>query len=222
MTDAKSDAEILYGRGEAENPAPGTSRIELCYWPVVYNGHAFLRRVNADGSIEELHGFPASRNPDTSDGDKRPLEERINDEVPPERAVGDGARLMVRHEAKPSVDNSNYKPSHRVAILVSGSSGEIDKIWQRGREAGDALNKDKGTFDYKAYDLSFPLGGNGGQIQNSNSAIYTVGRAMKLNLDGVVERAGVARKLPGWGRDLFDPKNERFVASDQFPVQNAP
>lgn len=63
------------------------------------------------------------------------------------------------------------------------SSSEIATTWQRGMSAMNAINSDK-TIDYKVFDPSFLAGGSGGQIQNSNSAIYTLGRAMKANRGG--------------------------------------
>lgn len=85
-----------------------------------------------------------------------------------------------------------------------------------------SINDDKRTFDYEVFDPSFLAGGDGGQIQNSNSAIYTLGRAMNLDLDRPIRNAGVMRKLPGWGRDLLDPKYERYVAPPTFSVKDAP
>ncbi|CAN0297385.1 unnamed protein product, partial [Phaeothamnion confervicola] len=115
---------------------------------------------------------------------------------------------------------SKYENSRRVATVASGSSDQIAKIWQRGMEAKNTINGDK-TIDYKVFDPSFLGGGDGGQIQNSNSAIYTLGRAMELNLDSAVRDTGIKRKLPGWGRDLFDPECERYVAPPTFPVKDA-
>ena len=83
-----------------------------------------------------------------------------------------------------------------------------------------AITSDK-TIDDKVFDPSFLAGGSGGQIQNSNSAIYTLGRAMKVNVDDPVRNAGIERKLPGWGRDLFDPNYERYVAPPVFPVKDS-
>lgn len=209
MTDVKSDAETMYGPDEARNPSPGTARIELWYWPVAYHGHAFLKLIKPDGTSEELHGYPASRNPSIESANKKK----------PDRSISDGSRLIVRHEDLKS-DPSDYEDSRRVAIVASGSSSEIATTWQRGMAAMDAINSDK-TIDYKAFDPSFLAGGSGGQIQNSNSAIYTLSRAMKVNVDGPVRDAGIERKLPGWGRDLFDPKYERYVAPPVFPVKDA-
>lgn len=210
MTDPKSDAETMYGPDEAQNPSPGTARIEPWYWPVAYHGHAFLRLVKPDGKVEDLHGYPASRNADA----------RPRPDGKPERGIIDGSNLTVLHEPLDSAEESKYEGSRRVATVASGSSDQIAKIWQRGMEAKNAINGDK-TIDYKVFDPSFLGGGDGGQIQNSNSAIYTLGRAMELNLDSAVRDTGIKRKLPGWGRDLFDPKHERYVAPPMFPVKDA-
>lgn len=94
------------------------------------------------------------------------------------------------------------------------------QLWARGQKAADDINSKK--FDYKASDLSYEAGTDGGQIQNSNSVAFTLGRAMNLDLDGAVQKAGVARKFPGWARDLLDPKYDRYVAPPDFPVTNAP
>lgn len=211
MTNDKNAAEVLYGEGDEQNPAPGTARIELWYWPVAYHGHAFLKLIKPDGTAEELHGYPASRNPDT----------RPHDRKNPDRSISDGSRLIARHEDLGS-GPSEYEDSRRVATVASGPSGEVAKTWQRGMEAMASINDDKKTFDYKLYDPSFALGGKGGQIQNSNSVIYTFGRAMNLDLDRPIRNAGIERKLPGWGRDLLDPKYERYVAPPMFPVKDAP
>lgn len=211
MSNESRDAQVMYG-GEEQNPTPGTARIELWYWPIAYHGHAFLRLINEGGQIEELHGYPASRNADA----------RPTPDGKPERGVVDGSRLIVWHEAHTSANESKYENSRRVAAVASGSANEIAKIWQRGIEATTAINNDVKTFDYKAFDPSFLGGGAGGQIQNSNSAIYTLGRAMKLDLDRPIKDRGIERKLPGWGRDLLDPKYDRYVAPPPFPVRDAP
>ncbi len=74
----------------------------------------------------------------------------------------------------------------------------------------------------KASDLSYEAGTDGGQIQNSNAVAFTLGRATSLDLDGAVRAAGIARKFPGWARDLLDPKYDRYVAPPALAVTNAP
>ncbi len=212
MTDPKSAAETMYGPDEAQNPSPGTARIELWYWPIGYHGHTFLRLVEADGEVQELHGFPESRNP----GSKPSSDER------PDRSVFDGSKLTIRHDPLESAAESKYEDSRHIATVASGPSDRVAEIWQRGMETRTAINDDSKTFDYKLADLAFFMGGDGGQIQNSNSAIYTLGQAMKVDLDGPIRKAGILRKFPGWGRDLLDPKYNRYVAPPPFPVKDAP
>ena len=144
MTDDKSAAEVLYGEGDEQMPAPGTARIELWYWPIAYHGHAFLRLVKPDGKVEDLHGYPASRNADI----------RPRDDGKPERGIIDGSSLAVVHEPLGSAKESQYKDSRRVATVASGSSDHIAKIWQRGMEAKNAINDDK-TIDYKVFDPKY-------------------------------------------------------------------
>jgi hypothetical protein len=91
--------------------------------------------------------------------------------------------------------------------------------WARGQQTADEINKR--NLDYKSDDLSYEiLGGKGGQIQNSNSAAYTYGKAMDLDLDGVIRDAGIERRLPGWGRNLLDPGYQPYVAPPTFPSDN--
>ena len=88
----------------------------------------------------------------------------------------------------------------------------------QSQKVGDEITRR--NFDYKADDLSYEiLGGKGGQIQNSNSAAYTYGKAMgpDIDLDSAVRDAGIERRLPGWGRDILDPKYDRYVAPPIFP-----
>jgi len=202
MFDEKSAAETLYASDRSSYPAPGTARIELHYLPILHRGHAFLRLVRADGTTEELHGFSRSRDNGT-----------IN-------SMGvDGSRLVAEH----SSDGPRLvDPTKEIGTIVEGAEGDIAKIWERGKKAVVDINADKKTFDYKAHDPAYEFGGNGGQIQNSNSVTYTLGRAMGLDLDGVMKRAGVERKFSGWGRNLLDPKYDRYVAPSQLAVTQTP
>lgn len=129
----------------------------------------------------------------------------------------DGADLVVRHEDGEYFGNKKTQP---ISIVASGSDDKMAQLWARGRKAADDINSKK--FDYKASDISYEAGADGGQIQNSNSVAFTLGRAMNLDLDGAVQKAGVARKFPGWARDLLDPKYDRYVTPPDFPVTNAP
>ncbi len=103
---------------------------------------------------------------------------------------------------------------------ASGSNEQMAKLWAQGQNAAEDINSKK--FDYKASDLSYEAGTGGGQIQNSNAVAFTLGRAMGIDLDGAVRREGVARKFPGWARDLLDPNYDRYVTPPDFPVTNAP
>ena len=199
MSDPRSAAEILY---PAQNKAvPGTARIELHYLPVAHRGHAFLRLVDASGeTVGELHGLAQSKN---------------TGEIM--RMGMDGTDLVVRHEDGHRFGDKNTRP---ISVVASGSDDKMARLWARGQKAADDINSKK--FDYKASDLSYEAGTDGGQIQNSNSVAFTLGRAMDLDLDGAVRAAGVGRKFPGWARDLLDPKYERYVAPPDFPVTNAP
>ncbi len=198
MSDPRSAAEILY---PAQNgAAPGAARIELHYLPIAHRGHAFLRFADSDGEIVgELHGLGQSKNTG------KIMEMGM-----------DGADLVVQHE-----DRKRFPANTQlIAAVASGSDDKMAKLWARGQQAVDDINSKK--FDYKASDLSYEGGTDGGQIQNSNSVAFTLGRAMGIDLDGAVRREGVARKFPGWARDLLDPKYDRYVAPSDFPVTNAP
>lgn len=201
MADEKSDAEVMYGQDEDQKPAPGTARIELHYLPILHRGHAFLRLVKPDGTEEELHGLSMSRHTGqiTSMG-------------------MDGAQLIGHHQ----MDRYLKEPTTKIGTVANGSADEIARIWERGKRAAQAITNDKKTFDYKAHDPTYEFGGNGGEIQNSNSVAYTLGKAMNLDLDSVIKRAGIERKFSGWGRDLLDAKYRRYVAPPQFAVTDTP
>ncbi len=199
MSDPRSAAEILYP--SQNGAAPRTPRIELHYLPIAHRGHAFLRFVDAnDKIVGELHGLARSKH----------TGKIVNMGM-------DGADLVVQDHAG---DYFCGGRTHSISIVASGPHEKMAKLWARGQRAADDINK--GKFDYKASDLSYELGTDGGQIQNSNSVAFTLGRAMTLDLDGAVRAAGVARKFPGWARDLLDPKYDRYVAPPDFPVTNAP
>jgi hypothetical protein len=84
-----------------------------------------------------------------------------------------------------------------------------------GIRAGDQINRR--DFDYKGHDPAYEIGGDGGEIQNSNSAAYTLGKAMGIGLDGAMRSAGIERRFSGWGRDLLDPNYKRYVAPPTLP-----
>ncbi|OFW98811.1 MAG: hypothetical protein A3D94_05195 [Alphaproteobacteria bacterium RIFCSPHIGHO2_12_FULL_66_14] len=112
------------------------------------------------------------------------------------------------------------KDTKTISTVASGSADEIRKIWSRGMQAADAITSRK--FDYKAHDLSYELGTDGGQIQNSNSVAFTLGKAMGLDLSAALRDKGMTRTFSGWDRDLLDPKYKRYVAPPVFPVKDAP
>lgn len=198
MTD-RNDAEIMYPNQQ------GGWRIELRYLPIAHRGHAFLALVNDRGEVErELHGLARSRNPS-------------KDELRTGEAVKmgmDGSELFVADGKGKRMDGKV------IAAVASGSPEELQRIWSRGASARAAINSR--NFDYKAHDLSYELGTDGGQIQNSNSVAFTLGKAMGLDLDRALRDAGMTRTFSGWGRDLLNPKYERYVAPPTFPVRDAP
>lgn len=199
MSDQRSAAEILYPT--QNSAARDTARIELHYLPIAHRGHAFLRLVDSDGkTVGELHGLAQSKNTG-----------KIVD-------MGmDGADLVVHGTGREYFDKGRTQP---ISIVASGPDDKMAKLWARGQQAADGINRKK--FDYKASDLSYEAGTDGGQIQNSNSVAFTLGRAINPDLDGAVQAAGIARKFPGWARNLLDPKYDRYVAPPDFPVTNAP
>jgi hypothetical protein len=111
--------------------------------------------------------------------------------------------------------------SKKVGDVAYGNYDDIVRSkWARGQQIADEINRR--NFDYKGDDLSYEIfGGSGGQIQNSNSAAYTYGHGMGLDLDSAVRDAGIERRLPGWGRNILDPKYDRYVAPP-MPNENRP
>ncbi len=71
------------------------------------------------------------------------------------------------------------------------------------------------NLDYKAHDISYELGTDGGQIQNSNSANFSFGKPMHLDLSTAIRNKGLERVLPGWARDVLDPTYQPYVAPPQ-------
>ena len=133
----------------------------------------------------------------------------------------DGADLRgVDHKSRPRRESPIGGEKLRVATVGSGAQEEMERIWAKGAAAVDAINKEK--FDYKSHDPSYEFGTDGGQIQNSNSVAFTLGKAMGLDMDRAILDAGMGRRFSGWGRDLLDPKRERYVAAPPFPVRDAP
>ena len=187
----------------------GGWRIELRHYPIGHRSHAFLTLVDPNGEVRgELHGLAFSRNGPAPSPDN-PEEKAM--------AIGiDGSRLKGVHRQHETAMGAQ---SQKVANVAYGTYDDIVRgKWARGQQAANEITRR--NFDYKGDDLSYEiLGGNGGQIQNSNSAAYTHGKAMgpDIDLDSAVREAGVERRLPGWGRDILDPKYDRYVAPPDFP-----
>ena len=76
-------------------------------------------------------------------------------------------------------------------------------------------------MDYKAYDPAYALRTEGGEIQNSNSANFTFGKPMHLDLSTELRNNGIYRMFPGFGRDLNDPTYKPYVAPT-FPRPDMP
>jgi hypothetical protein len=191
--------------------AHGAWRIELRHYPIGHRSHAFLTLVDPSGDVRgELHGLAFSRNGPvlSPDQPEKPM------------ALGiDGSRLrgyLYREKSKMGL------ASEKVGDVAYGTYDDIVRgKWAHGLQTADEI--DRRNFDYKADDISYEvIGGKGGQIHNSNSAAYTYGKAMDLDLDGVVRDAGIERRLPGWGRNLLDPAYRPYVAPPTFPPNNPP
>ncbi len=199
-----SDDQRLAQASNAEDlppPAQGTWRIELRYLPILHRGHAFLALVDPNGrSQRQLHGLSESRN---------------TAEI---QAFGqDGSKLEAGSDHEFRIGEQTPK----IADVAHGSYDEVVRgKWARGlRAANEITDRD---FDYKGHDPSYELGSDGGQIQNSNSVAYTLGRAMGLDLDGAIRDAGMERRFSGWNRNLLDTDYRRYVAPPQFAVSTAP
>ena len=192
MSNAKSAAEMIYDADQAQD-TPGVARIELWFSPIAYHGHAFLKRINADGTTEELHGEPTS--------------------------FVDGSELRAEHYNR---DSKYTRGGRRVAVLASGSEEQIARTWAKGMAAREEINAGKKGFQYKAYDVAYEGGGSGGEIQNSNSMAFTYVKAMDLDAEGAIRKAGIDRRLPGWGRNLRDPNYRRYMSPPPLAVTQTP
>jgi hypothetical protein len=193
MTDPKSDAEIMYPNQQTTKGW----KIELRYLPIAHRGHAFLALVDQDGKVvRELHGRAKSKHT-----------EELMDMGMDDADLVATARRMDEKKTKP------------ISIATSGSKEEMKRLWARGAKAAEAINGQK--FDYKAHDPSYELGTDGGQIQNSNSVAFTLGKAMGLDLSAVLRKEGMTRTFSGWDRDLLDPKYKRYVTPPVFPVTHS-
>jgi hypothetical protein len=181
---------------------PGNWRIELHYLPIADRGHAFLKLVDPSGNtVRELHGLSRSR----IDGHLMPI-------------GTDGSYLLGVQPQK----NFMGGATKFISTVANGSYGDVVRgKWRSGLQAAEEMNAK--NYDYKGYDPSYGLGGEGGQIQNSNSANYTFGKFMHLDLEPAIRGAGLERTLPGRGRDLLDPDyslDRRYVAPPLFPPNN--
>lgn len=192
MTD-RNPADILYPNQRAAEDW----KIELKYLPIAHRGHAFLALVDSDGKIvQELHGMAQSKH---------------TKQIVP---MGmDGADLVA------PLDRLMDEGTKTISSVASGSEDEILKLWGRGKRAAGAITSQK--FDYKAHDPSYELGTDGGEIQNSNSVTFTLGKAMGLDLSRALQEKGMMRTFSGWDRDLLDPKYKRYVAPPVFPVTHS-
>jgi hypothetical protein len=198
--DGSEPKPTLVGRGEESSlpEAPGQWRIELRRLPILHRGHAVLVLHGPNGEMEELNGVAKSRH--TGELTDLGL---------------DGAQLYA------TKDKRYAAGAEPVAVVASGSREQIvSGLWQRASRAAEQINSK--NFDYKGHDPAYEFGGSGGEIQNSNSVAYTLGRAMGLDLDRVVRDAGIERRFSGWGRDLLDPRYRRYVAPPPLAVQDPP
>lgn len=208
--------------GTADGPAPddsrlppdahGAWRIELRHYPIGPRSHAFLTLVDPSGEVRgELHGLAFSRNgPVPSPENPEKSEKSMTMGV-------DGSRLEGQYRSEESPMGAQSKKIDDVAY------GTYDDIvrrkWARGQQIADEISRR--NFDYKGDNLSYEIfGGKGGQIQNSNSAAYTYGKAINLDLDSAIRDAGIERRFPGWGRHLVDPTYKPYIAPPMFPTDN--
>lgn len=175
----------------------GDWKIVLMNHPIAHRGHAYFALVRGEKEVvSELHGFGHSKNTEK----KQDL-------------ATDGGDLKGEETI------AGFK-SEPIGTLMMGNREEIERIWAKGAAAIGAINEKK--FDYKPSDVSFELGTDGGQIQNSNSVAYTLSKAMGVDAGRLLQEKGKTRRFPGWGRDLLDPNYERYVAPPVFPVRDAP
>jgi len=173
-------------------------KIELKYLPIAHRGHAFLALVDGEGNVvRELHGLAKSKHTGH-------LTEMGMDD----------ADLVASQDVL-----FDEKKTKSISIAASGSREEMERLWARGATTAEAINGQR--FDYKAHDPSYELGTDGGQIQNSNSVAFTLGKAMGLDLSAALQDKGMTRTFSGWDRDLLDPKYKRYVTPPVFPVNDA-
>ena len=210
---AESDEQYAaqLGTDSLPEPEPGPWRIELRQHAITgHRSHAILALVGPDESTRaELNGLSNSRNFGKGENGK----DKFFDALP---AGIDGSKLIAH-----STDRPYGLRSTKVANVASGSYDDIVKdMWGRGIQAADQINRR--NLDYKGHDPAYEFGGRGGEIQNSNSVAYTLGRAMNLDLDAALRATGTERIFSGWGRDLLDPQYKPYVAPPALANQWAP
>jgi len=129
----------------------------------------------------------------------------------------DGSQLVG---VQPPSDRYFRGRTHLVSTVYSGPFDDVVRgKWRSGVQAAADMNQK--NLDYKADDLTYEAGGDGGEIQNSNSANFTYGKTMHLDLGSELRNKGIYRLFPGWGRDLLDPTYRPYVAPP-FPPNIAP
>ena len=188
-----------------EQPGSDSWSIEMRYLPLAGYGHAFLVLRDPAGKIQrELHGLSRSRN--------------NPDELLP--LGSDGSRLSGVQTDRPYFDSPDGPPTTKLISTVY--SGPYDDVvlgkWRSGLQAAADMNGK--NLDYKSMDPGYLFGGDGGQIQKSNSGNYTFGKFMHLALDSTLRNAGLHRTFPGWSRDLLDPTYRPYIAPPTFPTDN--
>jgi hypothetical protein len=209
--DADKQYAAQLGTDTLPMPEPGAWRIELQHHEITgHRSHAILALVGPDGQTRaELNGLSNSRN-FGKDGNGR---DEFFDSLP----MGIDGSKLIAHSSKGPYGLSSTK----VADVASGSYDDIVKnMWGRGIRAADQINRL--NLDYKGHDPAYEFGGRGGEIQNSNSVAYTLGRAMNLDLDAALRATGTERKFSGWGRDLLDPQYKPYVAPPVLANQWTP
>ena len=177
---------------------PNDWHIEMRYLPLAHRGHAFLALVDPKGKVQrEMHGLARSRN----------TGELV--------ALGaDGANLVAVQSPRPYFDGPDNPRTISLGTVYTGPYEDtVRGKWRTGLEAGVDLNAK--NLDYKADDVSYEMGTNGGQIQNSNSANFSFGKPMHLDLSTAIRNKGLERVFPGWGRDVLDPTYQPYVAPPQ-------
>ncbi|MBS0550201.1 MAG: hypothetical protein JSR24_20785 [Proteobacteria bacterium] len=177
----------------------GDWRIQMRYLPILHRGHAYLALIGPDNKIHrEMHGLSQSRN--------------TNELVP----LGmDGAKLVgVETDYSPFYDPVRGVDSSKgVSTVYRGPYADVMGKWRTGQQAAAEINSK--DLDYKAHDPSYEMGTDGGEIQNSNSLNFTVGKPMHIDLSTAIRNKGLERKFPGWGRDMLDPTYRPYVAPPQ-------